>query len=70
MDSSQHGAMVKNEEDIQMNNFIYGTPKTELRMQSYDMMNKCINYMSFRDLVKYRVKQSGREIAKRRTSDG
>ena len=53
-----------------MNILIYHAHETELQAWSYGMMNKCINYMIFRDLVKYRVKQSGREIAKRRTSDG
>ena len=39
MDSNKHGAMEQSEEDILMNILIYDTPKMELQMQSYDMMN-------------------------------
>ena len=43
MDSNKHGAMEWNEEHIQTNNLIYYTPKTELRMQSYDAMKNAKN---------------------------
>ena len=39
MDSNKHGAMEQNEEDIEMNILIYGTPKTEHHTGSYGMMN-------------------------------
>ena len=39
MDSSMHGAMEQNEEEIMMNISIYYTHKTKLRMQRYDAMN-------------------------------
>ena len=39
MDSNKHGAMEQNEEHILTNILIYGTSKTELRMQRYDAMN-------------------------------
>ena len=51
MDSNKHGAMEQNEEHIQTNKSIYYTPKTELRMQSYDAMNMPENV---RDLGKKR----------------
>ena len=49
-DSNKHGAMEQNEEDNQMNISVYYTPKTELRMQSYDAMNMSRKYEQEKDL--------------------
>ena len=38
MNLNEHGAMERNEVHFQTNNLICYTPKTELRMQIYDMM--------------------------------
>ena len=43
MNSIEHGAMEWNEAHIQTNNLICYTPKTELRMQSYDAMKNAKN---------------------------
>ena len=45
MDSNKHGIMEQNEEHIIMNNLIYHTHETELRMRSYDMLNMAKKYI-------------------------
>ena len=54
MDSNNHGTTEQNEEDILMNNLIYGTRKTELRMRSYGMMNSAWN-VTEKDLERIRI---------------
>ena len=52
MSSNEHGAMERNEVHIETNNLICYTPKTELRVQSYDAMKYAKKIHRDKDLVK------------------
>ena len=51
MNSNEHGAMEGNEENLTANILIYYTHETELRMRSYDMMNRAIRHNTEKDLA-------------------